>query len=92
MPPIDTIASVTAFDGRGPGAGAERRLALWLREDLVSGERAARLEPFWCRPNWALAHAWHAVLGLAGGLVSVSHPAVGGSWCSPRSRASSPMP
>ena len=50
---------------------------MWLRDELGSGGRLARLEPFWCRPNWALAQAWHALLGLAGGLVGVYHPTVG---------------
>jgi hypothetical protein len=77
MPAVDTIASLTAFEGRGPGTDAERRAAAWLRAELGAGNRSARLEPFWGRPNWALAHAWHAVLALAGGLLSVSHPTVG---------------
>jgi hypothetical protein len=77
MPAIDTIASLTAFEGRGPGSDAERRAALWLRDELGFAGRSARLEPFWCRPNWALAHAWHALLGLVGGLLCVSHPTVG---------------
>ncbi len=37
------------------------------------------IEPFWCRPNWALAQAWHVALGLAGSLVSVHSPRVGGA-------------
>ncbi|HEY5316506.1 MAG TPA: M28 family peptidase [Solirubrobacteraceae bacterium] len=78
MPAIDTIAPLTAFDGRGPGSDAERRAALWLRAELSGGGRSARVEPFWCRPGSALAHAWHALLGLAGGLVTVSDPTVGG--------------
>lgn len=78
MPTIDTIATLTAFDGRGPGSDAERRAALWLKDELGGGTRSVRLEPFWCRPDWALAQAWHALLGLAGGLVSVYHPTVGG--------------
>jgi len=78
MPAVDTIAPLTAFADRGPGSDAERRAALWLRDELGSGGRWARLEPFWCRPNRALAHAWHALLGLAGGLVTVWYPAVGG--------------
>jgi Peptidase family M28 len=77
MPAIDTIARLTAFEDRGPGSDAERRAALWLRDELRGGGRSAQLEPFWCRPNWALAHAWHALLALAGGLVCVSHPSVG---------------
>jgi hypothetical protein len=79
MPAIDTITTLTAFEGRGPASDAERRAALWLRKELGGGGRSARIEPFWCRPNWALAHAWHAALGLAGGLVAVSHPTVGGA-------------
>jgi hypothetical protein len=79
MPAIDTITSLSAFEGRGPASDAERRAALWLRKELGGGGRSARIEPFWCRPNWALAHAWHAVLGLAGGLVAVYHPTVGGA-------------
>jgi hypothetical protein len=77
MPVIDTIAQLTAFEGRGPGSDAEGRAAIWLSGELGGGGRSARLEPFSCRPNWALAHAWHALLGLAGGLVAVSHPTVG---------------
>jgi hypothetical protein len=77
MPALDTIASLTGFAARGPGSDAERRAARWLTDELRGARRAARLEPFWCRPNWALAHAWHALLGLAGGLVCVYHPAAG---------------
>lgn len=76
--PLDTITSLTAFTGRGAGTDAERRAAQWLRDELSSPGRAAQLEPFWCRPNTALAQAWNTALGLAGGLVSVSHPAGGG--------------
>ncbi len=36
-----------------------------------------QVESFWCRPNWALAHAWHAALGLAGSLLSVPLPHLG---------------
>ncbi len=38
-----------------------------------------RIETFWCQPNWALAAAWHVALGLAGSLVAVSSPQVGGA-------------
>jgi hypothetical protein len=30
------------------------------------------VEPFWCRPDWQLAHVWHVGLALAGSLVSVA--------------------
>jgi hypothetical protein len=78
MATSDTIAGLTAFDRRGPGSDAERRAALWLRDELDSGGRSAMVEPFWCRPNSALAHAWHALVGLAGGLVAVADATAGG--------------
>jgi hypothetical protein len=79
MTVVDTIAGLSAFDRRGPGSDSERRAAVWLRDELSAGGRTAQLEPFWCRPNWALAHSWHALLGLAGGLVAVSDATVGGA-------------
>ncbi len=79
MRPAETIASLASFERRGAGTDAERRAARWLTRQLSSPQRDARLEPFWCRPNWALAHAWHSVLGLAGSLLAVSEPRVGGA-------------
>ncbi len=79
MRPAETIASLASFEGRGPGTDAERRAARWLAKELSGSQRDARLEPFWCRPNWALAHAWHSALGLAGSLIAVSEPRVGGA-------------
>ncbi len=79
MRPAETTARLAAFRGRGPGTDAERRAAQWLAGELRTTGRHVRVEPFWCRPNWALAHAWHAALGLAGSLVSVSSPAIGGA-------------
>ena len=58
---------------------AERRAALWLCGELQAAGHDARLETFWCRPSWAFAHAWHVALGLAGSLVAVSHPSIGGA-------------
>ena len=79
MRPAQTTARLAAFKGRGPGTDAERRAAQWLVDELRSANRDVRLEGFWCRPNWALAHAWHAALGLGGSLLSVSSPTVGGA-------------
>jgi hypothetical protein len=78
MSTADTVAALTEFTGRGAGTDAERRAALWLSHELEAAGRASRLEPFWCRPNWALAHLWHVLLGLAGSLLSVQSPRVGG--------------
>ncbi len=70
---------LAAFEGRGAGTDTERRAARWLAAQLGADGRTVRVEPFWCRPNWALAHAWHVALGLAGSLVSVSSPRLGGA-------------
>lgn len=75
----ETISQLTGFAGRGAGTDAERRAASWLARELEEANRDVRLEPFWCRPNWALAHAWHVGLGLAGSLISVSSPWIGGA-------------
>ena len=73
----ETIDSLAGFEHRGAGTDAERRAALWLSRELRSGRREATIETFWCRPNWALTHAWHVALALAGSLVSVGSPKLG---------------
>jgi hypothetical protein len=77
MRPLETTAMLAAFERRGPGTDAERRAARWLARELTAAGHKVRTETFWCRPNWALAHAWHVALALAGSLLSVSHPTVG---------------
>lgn len=79
MRPAETIASLASFEDRGGGTDAERRAGRWLTTQLSSLRRVAWPEPFWCRPNWALTHAWHSVIGLAGSLLAVSEPRVGGA-------------
>lgn len=79
MAPWDIVTGLAAIGPRAPGSDAERRAARWLAASLKQGGRAARLEPFWCRPNRALAHAWHVGLALAGSLIMVSAPRVGGA-------------
>jgi hypothetical protein len=74
----EIIDGLDDFEQRGAGTDAERRAAQWLGTRLQTPGRAATVEPFWSRPNTALAHAWHVALGLAGSLVSVSSPRVGG--------------
>lgn len=74
---LETIGALTAFERRGPGTDAERRAGRWLAGELIAQRQRVRIETFWCRPNWALAHAWHGAVALAGSLVSPSHPTVG---------------
>jgi Peptidase family M28 len=79
MGAAETIASLASFERRGAGTNAERRAALWLGAELRTPRRDAILETFWCRPSWAMAHAWHVGLALLGSLVSVASPKVGGA-------------
>lgn len=79
MAAMHTLTELAQFARRGAGTDAERRAANWLASELASSGQRARLETFWCRPNWALTHAWHALLGLIGSLVSVASPRVGGA-------------
>ncbi len=78
MSVLDTVSGLHEYAGRGAGTDAERRAAGWLAGEVSGPTRETTVETFWCRPNWALAHAWHVGLALAGSLVMVSHAAVGG--------------
>ncbi|MGH2868002.1 MAG: hypothetical protein ACRDNK_10600 [Solirubrobacteraceae bacterium] len=79
MGAADTVATLAGFEGRGAGTDTERRAAAWLVRELQTGRRDATVETFWSRPDWALAHAWHTALALAGSLVSVASPKLGGA-------------
>jgi hypothetical protein len=79
MAAADTLAGLLRFPRRGAGSNAERRTASWLAEDLAKAGMTSRVETFWCRPNWALAHAWHLGLALVGSLVAVGSARVGGA-------------
>lgn len=75
---LEIAAAVAAVPDRGPGTDAERRAALAAVEQIRrGGRRSAEIETFWCRPNWAMAQAWHTALGLAGSLVAVGSPKAG---------------
>lgn len=78
MRALEIATGLGRFKQRGAGTDAERRAAGWLADQLRAAGRPATIETFWCRPNWALAHAWHMALALAGSLVSVPSPRVGG--------------
>ena len=73
----EIVSALASFDGRGPGTDAERRAARWLAGELAAPEHNVRLEPFWCRPNGALAHLWHIALAVAGSLLALASPQVG---------------
>lgn len=79
MAAADTVAALSAFAGRGGGTDAERRAAAHLMTELAAAGRPAHIETFWSRPNWPMAHAWHVTLAVAGSLVAISSPRVGGA-------------
>ncbi len=73
----EIVSGLAGFERRGPGTDAERRAAMWLAAELEHGGRELRLEPFWCRPNWALADAWHVALAIGGSLLAIPSPVAG---------------
>jgi peptidase M28-like protein len=79
MQALDTATQLTRFKRRGAGTDAERRAAAWLAGQLRGGRRRATLQTFWCRPNWALAQAWHTLAAIVGSLLAVHHGFLGGA-------------
>src|SRR5438309_11834083 len=77
MRPPEILSRLGGFTGRGPGTDSERRAAGWLATQLGQTGREVTTETFWCRPNWALAHMWHAAAALVGSLLSVASPIAG---------------
>jgi hypothetical protein len=77
--PPEAVAGLAAFRGRGAGTDAERRAAHWLAGELRGRRTKVSVVSFWCRPNWAMAQAWHVALAVAGSLVSVASARAGGA-------------
>jgi Peptidase family M28 len=80
---VDVLAEAESlaagFSERLPGSDAERRAAHHLEGRLRELGRDAEIEPVDAFPNWPLAHAIHAFLGVAGSVISVSAPVLGAS-------------
>jgi hypothetical protein len=75
--PLSEIEALVEFEGRWPGTDAERRAAVHLVERLRALGRDAELEPTRVRPGYPLTHVIHALLGIAGSVVSVGQPLIG---------------
>lgn len=71
------ISELCSFEGRGPGTDAERRAANHLAKRIEAGGRQAEVEPTHVHPQYALIHALHLAVAIAGSLVAVSLPPVG---------------
>jgi hypothetical protein len=78
---VDVLAEAeslaSGFPERLPGSDAERRAAHQLQARLKEIGRQAEIEPVDAWPNWPLAYAIHALLGIAGSVISVSAPILG---------------
>ena len=79
MTPLTTATQLCSFAGRRGGSDAERRASVWLRARLLEQGRPATVETFWSRPDWALAHSWHALFGVLASVVIVANARVGGA-------------
>lgn len=77
MEAMEIVEGLCDFANRGAGTDAERRAAGWLAHELSRDGHEATVETFWCRPNWALAHALHVAVALVGSLVSLLSPVAG---------------
>jgi Peptidase family M28 len=74
---MEVVRELCSFEGRGPGTDAERRAANTLAVRLRGIGRPARIEPFFCHPQYPIVHLIHATLGIAGSLLATVEPAVG---------------
>ena len=71
------VEELCSFSGRGAGTDAERRAANAFAGRLRAMGRRAEVEPTYVHPQFALVHALHAAMGIAGSIVAVSQPGIG---------------
>lgn len=71
------VDELCSFSGRGAGTDAERRAANAFAGRLRAMGRRAEVEPTYVHPQFALVHALHAAVGIAGSIVAVSQPGIG---------------
>ncbi len=74
---MEIIRELCSFERRLAGTDAERRAANRLAERLRGLGREVEVEPTYVHPHYALVHAAHCLLGVAGSLVAISIPALG---------------
>jgi hypothetical protein len=74
---MHVIRGLCSFERRRAGTDAERRAANYLADTLREAGRRAEVEPTYVHPQYALVHAVHCLMGIAGSLVSLVVPALG---------------
>jgi hypothetical protein len=74
---MDTIRSLVSFEGRWPGTSAEGHAADHLSRRLEELGREADVERTRIRPAYHLTHALHALLAVAGTVLSARIPVLG---------------
>src|SRR3954451_2195652 len=73
-PAPTTAEGLCRFEGRGPCTDAERRAAGWLHDELRAAGHEAWVETHWVHPQWALALALHATIGVVASLAALTVP------------------
>ena len=74
---IQVIRRLCSFEPRRAGTDAERRAAGFLAERLRESGRRVEIEPTYVHPQYALVHAAHCLLAIAGSLIALELPALG---------------
>jgi hypothetical protein len=74
---MEEVEALVAFRGRLAGTDAERRAARHLAGRLEELGREAEVERVDVWPAFHLTHALHALISIAGSLVSVASPPAG---------------
>jgi hypothetical protein len=74
---VELIRRLCSFEGRRAGTDAERRAANDLAKRLRTGGRRVDVEPIYVHPQWAVVHAGHCALAVAGGLAALEWPPIG---------------
>ena len=74
---LELIRELCSIEGRGPGTDAERRAANMLGGRLRAMGREVHVEPTYIHPQYALVHALHAAVAIAGSVLATVEPAIG---------------
>ena len=78
---MEVVEELCSFEGRLAGTDAERRAANRMAERLRESGRRAEVEPTYVHPQFALVHAAHCLLGIAGTWSPSPSPRWGSGWC-----------